>query len=417
MRILLKKISWLRCIEFYTRHDLSMAKSETTRQWRIVVCTILLLTVGLFSTSVQATITNITVMPASTNAPLGNSANVTVTWTVYTDGTYMSSPGGTFRDDSGNIFGTNSNRLYKTFGISTFALPQQVTETFVIPSQVIYKAAERGLSTFFYSRTFTDSSGSSSTWSVNVNITSSALGNFNISAMSLSFEDGSVVQIIQPKHKLKARAVINYSGTGQLQAVWEVANPVSTAVKPVYRPLMVVRQYLTGGGKQIITSPELPADIMGLYLVRLRITQPTPGFTQPLLRYVVSKGKPGEQLPVVPIGLDMPASGTLLVPDTLFAWQPVHGARVYEIVFYARAMTAIDKLPDLGGDSGPVSQTLPNSPPAAGIQISARQTRTVLSAATLSRLKPGKIYQWRVIAIDEKGNVIGVSAVRELRRP
>jgi hypothetical protein len=235
--------------------------------------------------------------------------------------------------------------------------------------------------------------------------------------MTLSFDDGSVVQVIHPKHRLRAKAVINFSGTGLLEGVWEVADPASTAVNPVYRPLLLVRQYLIGNGKQTITSPELPATMMGLYLIRFRITRPAPGFEQPFLRYVVSSGKPGEKMPVVPIGLDMPASGMLLAPDTLFAWQPVRGARIYEIVFYARAMTEIDKLPDLGSDAQSVSQTLPDSTPTAGIQISGKRTRTVLSAATFARLKPGKIYQWRVIAIGDKGNVIGASAVREIRLP
>jgi len=196
-----------------------------------------------------------------------------------------------------------------------------------------------------------------------------------------------------------------------------VADPVSTQAQPIFRPLMHVRRYLAGSGKQTITSPELPTTMSGLYLLRLRITEPQSGFEQPSLRYFVSSGKPGEKLPIQPIGVLMPVSRTLLAPDTLFAWQPLPGAFAYQLELYARAMTEADKLPDLGGDSGPVSQVLPKTPAAAGIQITANKTHTTLPATTLSHLKPGHIYLWRVVAIDKKGRTIGVSSIREIRLP
>jgi len=378
---------------------------------------VLLFAAGLPSTSAFALITNITVSPANTNVPLGGSAAVTVTWTVFiASTTSFSSPGGTVRDDTGNIYGTNSNAIYKTFPLSTAAVPVSVTETFIIPANVIDKAYKAGKTNFFYSRNFTDVNGSSS-WSVTLYIASSSLSGFSISGESLSFDDHSVLRMAHLSEKLTANAEINYTGTGLLQAVWEVADPVSTQAQPIFRPLMHVRRYLAGSGKQTITSPELPTTMSGLYLLRLRITEPQSGFEQPSLRYFVSSGKPGEKLPIQPIGVLMPVSRTLLAPDTLFAWQPLPGAFAYQLELYARAMTEADKLPDLGGDSGPVSQVLPKTPAAAGIQITANKTHTTLPATTLSHLKPGHIYLWRVVAIDKKGRTIGVSSIREIRLP
>ena len=378
------------------------------------------LAVLLFSLGVApalAAITNINAFPAAANVPLGRSASVAITWGITTSGTFVSSPGGKFQNDSGVIFGTTSTSLYKTAISPDLGTVTSVTEVVLIPANVIYRAYSQGATNFFYSRTFTDSTGSPSTWSVTINITSSALSGFNLSGMSLSFDNGAVVRIIDLKHKLQAKADINFSGTGLLQGVWEVADPVSTASNPIYRPLMTVRQYLAGSGKQTLLSPALPTQMTGLYLVRLRITDPTPGFEPPLLRYFVRSGKPGELVPVVPIALRMPSPQTLLLPDTLFAWEPVDGARAYQIELYPHVMTEVDKLPNLGGETMSVPQTLPNTPPVAGILVAASKTRTVLPATAFSHLKPGQIYLWRVLAINKDGNIIGTSSIREIRLP
>ncbi|MGE5240614.1 MAG: hypothetical protein ACM3NI_03115, partial [Bacteroidota bacterium] len=187
--------------------------------------------------------------------------------------------------------------------------------------------------------------------------------------------------------------------------------------QPVFRPLISVRQYLVGSDKQTLRSPILPTNSSGLYLVRLRITDPVPGFDQPVLRYFVSSGKPGEVLPIMPIGLFTPPHQTLLAPDTVFAWEAIRGARAYQIELYARAMTPADKLPSLGDDIGTAAPALPGTPPVAGMLVVGTQTQTALSATARSHLQPGRIYLWRVLAIGGDGSVVGESPVREIRLP
>lgn len=385
---------------------------------RTIALSLLLLRCVLGATPAQAVIGSIVPSPSAANAPLGGTVSVPVTWTVFTlDGPFVNSPNGTFRTAIGGgvVLGTVSNPLYKaTPPNSTVAL----TEVVLIPTDVIYRAYKLGLTSFLYTRDFADGTGfSGAPQSVTINITSSAVTGFSLTGMSLSFDNGAVVRLLGRKEKLSAQADVNFTGNGLLQGVWEVADPASTAGQPIFRPLTTVRQYLVGSGKQTLRSPILPTDLSGLYIVRLRITDPVPGFDQPVLRYFVSSGKPGEVLPIMPIGLITPPHQTLLAPDTVFAWEAVRGARAYQVELYARAMTSADKLPSLGGDVGTAPPTLPGTPPVAGMLVVGTQTQTALSAAARSHLQPGRIYLWRVLAIGGDGSVVGESPVREIRLP
>ncbi len=380
----------------------------------------LLLLCNLFgATPASAAITSITVTPASANTPLGGSVSVAITWNVTTNsGLFVSSPNGTFVTSSGVVLGTFSNSLYKSATpLPGFGITVPITEVVLIPADVIYRAYKLGFANFLYSRDFTDSAGAPATQSVTMNIVSSAAAGFSLTGMSLAFDNGAVVRLLGEKEKLYAQAQINFSGNGLLQGVWEVADPASTAGEPIYRPLLSVRQYLVGSDTQTLRSPDLPTDMSGLYLVRLRVTDPVPGFDQPVLRYFVSSGKPGEVLPVMPIDLITPPHQTLLAPDTLFAWEAIHGARAYQVELYARRQTSADKLPSLGDDASTAPPRLPDAPPVSGMLVAGTQTQTVLSAAARSHLQPGQAYLWRVLAIGGDGSIVGVSPVREIRLP
>lgn len=383
------------------------------------MCGLLLVGNMLGMTSAYATVTSVTASPGAANAPLGSSTSTAITWSVTTNsGTFVSSPSGTFTDFNGVVLGTNPNALYQNVTVLPgVGATVPLTEVVLVPASVIYRAYSLGDSGFLYTRTFTDSSGGGFAMSVTLNITSSALSGFSLTGMSLSFDNDAVVRVVHQKHKLSAKAVINSNGTGLLQGVWEVADPISTSAQPIYRPLLVVRQYLTGSNKQTFTSPVLPTELSGLYLVRFRVTDPVPGFEQPFLRYFVSSGKPGEAVPLLPIGLILPSPASLLMSDTMFAWEPIDGARAYQIELYARAMTDADKLPNLGEALSPTSQTLPDTPPVSGMLVAGNQTHAILSATARSHLKPGQIYLWRVLAIGEDGHVIGASSIREIRLP
>jgi hypothetical protein len=178
-----------------------------------------------------------------------------------------------------------------------------------------------------------------------------------------------------------------------------------------------VRPYFAGGDKQTLSSPNLPAETSGLFLVRLRITDPAPDFEQPVIRYFVSSGRPGERVPVQPVALVGPPDRALLASDTQFIWELIRGARAYQLQIYAKQRLPGDSLPDLGGEPAVPAPALPQGPPVTGLLVPGAQSRASLGAATRGHLPPGQTFLWRVIAIGGDGSVVGESPVREIRTP
>jgi hypothetical protein len=303
---------------------------------------------------------------------------------------------------------------------------QPVANTFVfnetvrIPPDLVSAARNAGAGELAYTRTWTDTGTqipSVVTFCATFPITSSAAAGFAITRIALTFDNGAPVRIVGMKGTLHAQAEIRFNGTGLLQATWEVAGPTSTAGEPFFRPLGSVRQYFAGGDKQTLSSPNLPAETSGLFLVRLRITDPAPDFEQPVIRYFVSSGRPGERVPVQPVALVGPPDRALLASDTQFIWEPVRGARAYQLQIYVKQRLPGDSLPDLGGEPGVPLPALPQGPPVTGLLVPGAQSRASLGAATRGHLPPGQTFLWRVIAIGGDGSVVGESPVREIRTP
>jgi len=256
---------------------------------------------------------------------------------------------------------------------------------------------------------------------VTLNITGSGGASFAITREALSFDDGSAVRVIPRGLKLQAQAEVNYSGTGLMQAMWEIAEPSSTSGEPVYRPLAQVNQSLLSVDSQVLKSPVLPTDSIGLYLLRLRIIDPLADYETPVIRYFVGEGTPGKGLPASPMALNSPAPAALLLADTGFSWQPIADARAYQLEVYLTGRKIDIVLPDIGTAGNTISSSdILNAlahPPVTGMLVPGKQTSVVLTASARTHLKTGKAYFWRVLAIGADGNVIGQSPMREVRTP
>ena len=87
-------------------------------------------------------------------------------------------------------------------------------------------------------------------------------------------------------------------------------------------------------------SPDLPTGSLGLYMVRLRVTAPVPGFEPPVLYYYVGEPKPGTPLAFMPITVMSPPDQAYVDAATPFSWRPVKGARAYKIEIFANPETA-----------------------------------------------------------------------------
>jgi hypothetical protein len=160
-------------------------------------------------------------------------------------------------------------------------------------------------------------------------------GPFEVLRFELNFDDGSTLRTIAPGAPLRAEATVSYSGTGELRAVWELADAGSTAGTPIFRPLRNVLRYLGASGRVRLQSPELPTAGSGLHLFRLRVVEPDTAFPLPTIRYFVMEEAGRGQAPQ-PLQLRGPGHLASLGDDTRFAWDLVEGASAYQIEIYAK---------------------------------------------------------------------------------
>ncbi|MEE8482343.1 MAG: hypothetical protein V3S12_03230 [Acidiferrobacterales bacterium] len=397
-----------------------------TNRLPVIIILVISLCVSVQS---YAAVSLVTTIPTSRSVALGRATSVSIIWRV-TDLEPVGGPPGPFVVSSTTgtfcyvvtvaciTLGTVSKTISKThstLGTITLSMPESV----LVPSEVVFRAHKLGLSSFRYQRTFTPGGTGDTGW-VTLNIGGSAATGFGVSRLALSFDNGAPVRLVSRNDPLQAFADVAFSGSGLLQAFWEVADPTSTSGSPIYRTLRSVNQYLIGN-TQTLKGPQLPTNSTGLYLVRLRITNPAPGFDAPTIRYFVGQqGKPGpSESSLLPLAVIGPSHLEYLGDETRFSWQAVPGARKYQLEVYAVARDSVLRLPDLGATpSTPnrvnISKAL-SRPPVTGVIVSA--TQTMLSATMRRHLQPGFTYLWRVQAISKDGAVLRQSDLRVIRTP
>lgn len=383
-----------------------------------LACLILAL-LGLHSPA-WANVDAVTTSPASTNVPLGRSVSIAMTWViddVYVAGVPASatvnSSLGQFRDSllGSLVLGSVNRTISKTYNPNAGSNTVLIQETVSIPAEVIVRAHQAGLSSFVYRRQFTPA-GAGDIGAITLRITSSAAGGFYVSRLGLSFNDGTAAKSTAPDSELRAQATIGYSGSGLLRAVWEVAAPPSTLGQAVYRPLQGISRYTVPGEALVLSSPDLPTTQTGLYLLRLRITQPTVAFEAPVIRYQVR-----QEIALKKLRLRHPAQDATLQKTTRFQWQAVSGSARYRLEFHASTTTSSTDLPDLGSGSERDHESLLPTTATTGILVPGEQNSATLAAASRRHLRPGEQYRWRVIAMDKDGVTFAISPWRRLSIP
>jgi len=382
----------------------------------------------LFSAAAAADIIAVSATPASQNIAVDRAVLAPLRWTVTRVEGNCLSPSITspeLRVFGGNLNGpllaAFSRTLSQTVPCSltpvtnTFQFPETVT----LPPDLARRALQAGYSSLAVARTFDN--GVASTGEAQLLMASAAATPLSITAVRLRLAEGGSVRVLPRGAEVKVVADIEHSGGGLLQAVWELAEPASTAGEPVFRPLQLVREMLTPGESQTLTSPVLPSTTQGLYLLRLRITEPAASFAPPVLRYVV--GESGVQtLQQQSVILLSPAPAALLDDDTLFRWQPVQYVVAYRLELFLLAQSSsVPDLPALDGseplpDAAVIAQALALGPDS-GMLLDADTRTAALSSLARDKLLPGRDYLWRVVALGADGEPVGSSPVRLLGTP
>ena len=377
---------------------------------------------GLIPMGSWADVNSVVPTPTVANVQITRATSVTIRWRVLRFN-FGGLPADTVFSTRGTFLagGTTLGTVERVLSQSRPAIPGTVgefvnfTETVLVPRNVVFRATKLGIPTVTYSRIFTDSD-KANPGSVNLAVVGSGSAAFGVSRISLTFEDHSRVQVLQSGKPLQAIAEINFSGSGLLKAVWEVADSITTSGNPIFRTLRIVRRNLAGVGRVKLTSPALPTTTDGLYLVRFRVTDLATGFETPVLRYYVTP-RPAADTPKESMRLRTPRRNARVDGETRFSWQPVAGALAYQLEVYPVERTGAAALP--GTERHAELLVSPDDParrPITGVVLPGNKTSTGLRSISLEHLEKGRRYRWRVMAIGKDGTVIGESALRDIHR-
>ena len=328
----------------------------------------------------MAQVSNAQAVPDETTVNLGPSGTFTISWIV-----------------DRNINGANSVDLrslpgrFLINGVPVATSPStrrvfpgdpktmRVVETVRVPQLVMRRALQQTQGLFEYERDFDDVPPFNAGVTANVTVRTTRI--------ELMFSNGSSFTTVMRESNLTAKAVINSSGSGRLDAVWEVsdANPDGSAF---YRPIRNVTRMLAAQQRITVESPPLPTTSDGRVNVRFRIKEPLNAVQPPVITYFVT-GKEGERgtgkLQTMGPAGEQPVAG-----NTTFKWKPVKGAVAYRLQVLDSANSVI------------ASQLV-------------RVTESPLSAFVLGQLQAPASYRWRVVAIGEDGNALASSETRSFR--
>jgi hypothetical protein len=328
----------------------------------------------------QATVT---VTPSSVNVVRGQSNTVVFTYQfsgyVIGSGTLTSSQGIFYTLDG--IIGYNNLPLTVTISGTVGT----VTETVVIPVNIMEKVLQRNTAQFFYRRVFTGMIGTD-TATVNLTVTGEAGGMLGIRRLSLYFGNGRAeTTVMKYSTDLKAYADISYNGSGLLKGYWEVDG----------RLLSYVSQPLPAGQQTTLTTPDIPAlptFDTGTHTLRFVVTNPNPdqGIPLPALIYFVTTDESAAKS--VGLTLKNPAEAAEVPYASLkYEWQVIR-ANVYLIQFF---------------------ETQGEKPVFSAYT---KKGFYQLPQLVLKKIfQPGKTYYWRVAGFDRERRIIGESKTGSFR--
>lgn len=371
-----------------------------------------------------AVLSGATVAPGNVSAPFNRPATLTLRWTV-TSGTatpaptVARSPALLVMAPGGRIIGQVPRVIQGTVPPGASAV---IVETVQLPRslmQSLYRARDRMGGPFPYfelRRSFSDADNTVVSAPSSLFLTGGGgSGLFDITRLALHFDDLSTVRLVPRGDELRAVLDVQFTGSGQLAGVWELADPASTAGRPVFRPVHAERTALVGARDVQIRSPSLPTDREGMHLLRFRLTAPETDFAPVMIRYVVTSEAIHDR-PPVNLHPEAPGDGSLIGPETVFSWHADTPAGAYRLEIYSQVPGDNLRLPDLGGPVDMPPRSV-DGPPVTGMLLPGDVRTTHLSAVVFGRLRPGRGYWWRVRAIGTDGGVIGESPLQEFRTP
>jgi hypothetical protein len=380
---------------------------------------VLALLVLLAPAGARALVLSATTTTPGTNVAMTQTSSFSVIWRVETDDSQM------FWSERGQFLlptvdltlaGTVDRRLTRSLS-AMGVVTTQVREVVVVPASILARAQREGFSHVLYYREFVDADGQMASATFRLELVGASGAGFGVTRIEVSFDDGTLVRLVDTGSNLRARAEVQSNGSGFLRGVWEIADAASTLGRPIYRPLQSVSHALSGASERTFTSPVLPTDNEGLHVIRFRVLEPDTAFAIPALRYYVGT-LPGQKPPAMPVGVivESPSHLASLDDDTRFRWRPIEGAVVYQLEIYAQPSEPLPP-PSEPQWERLVEAAALGRPPIGGVVVPASRTEAGLEKLTRERLTSGHTYLWRVIAVGPEGAILGTSPLSELVVP
>lgn len=367
---------------------------------RLIKALIALAAVAVASPAVGAPPFTASVTPGTLSASLQSTLPTMLTWTVQVPAAVVGAAPGTLTLTSPQaLVSTPSGQVLQIDPVAlTVRVPSggqgSAAESFALAPGTIAAALNLGVNTLHVTRSF-GVAPYTAVASVVVTLGGSASGPLTLSRVALHFDDRQLLRVLEAGETAVAIAEINYSGGGTLNGVWEVASPPTTRGQPVFVPLGAVSVNLEGGGLTEVTSPSLPAQLAGTYLVRFRVRTPVVPFEALVLQYAVED----DASQALPIAVISPEQHATLTAATQFEWQPAPGAIAYRLEFFDADAAA------------------PGARPLSGEWVPATQRGAVLSVLAQTHLQGGRAYRWRIVAFSSDSQIVGRSAYYEIRTP
>ena len=347
---------------------------------RYILAILALILTGLLNPSLSQAA--VTVTPSSVSVVRGQTNTIVITYRL------SGVPDGSFTSFEGQfLVGSKMverNNLPLTVmiigGIGT------VTETAVMPVRVMEKVLQLGTAQFSYSRTFSASSMSAGSATINLTVSGETGGTLGIRRLSLYFGNGRAeTTVMKYATDLKAYADISYNGSGLLKGYWEVDG----------RLLSYVSQPLPASQQITLTTPDIPAlptFDTGTHTLRFVVTNPNPdqGIPLPTLVYFVTT----DEAAAKQIGLTLknPAEAAeVTYASQKYEWQAIRSV-VYLIQFFETQ------------EAKPVFSAY------------TKKGFYQLPQLVLKKIfQPGKTYYWRVIGFDRERRMVGESKTGSFR--
>jgi hypothetical protein len=230
-----------------------------------------------------------------------------------------------------------------------------------------------------------------------------APGELAVVSLRLEFETGNNAAIVGPDTPLQAALTVQHTGTGVLRGRWQIAEPGSSEIAPVFRTLTLVNVQVRGGQRSHYRSPVLPTARPGVYVLRFCVSGPDlagaaddvqcPDAEQ--IAYGTYQIQSAEASDPRIRGLSPNGSGA--GPQTPFLWEAIAAAATYQLQVFEFA-------PHAGVEAPPAPQFV------GGVLVRGDANRTLLGENLRGKLSMGKRYLWRVTAHDEAGRIVGSSA-------